>query len=130
MNSLGTSHNRRIRRTDIAASIIADLLQKIPQQFPARVWRRNVGTAYDGGRLIRFGLPGEADIDGVITVAGVGIRLAIEVKAPGDKQSGWQRNYQNMIEAHGGIYILAQDAEQAVRDLRGAVRVIESRIAP
>ncbi len=104
-----------------AAAITAALLLRIPHEFPARVWRRNVGVARRGMIRIRFGYPGESDIDGIIQVCGLGVRLSIEVKAGDDRQSKQQISYETMIKKFGGIYIIARDVETAMVDLRLAV---------
>jgi len=43
-----------------------------------RLWRANVGVARIGDRLIRFGIPGQADLTGILPD---GRRLEIEVKS-------------------------------------------------
>lgn len=96
-------------------AITATLLCEIPLRFHARVWRRNVIAAKIGDRFIRSGLPGEADIDGIL--GPYGIWLSIEVKAGKDRQSEAQRTFQRMIEAHGGIYLIARDVESTLASL-------------
>ncbi len=125
-----------------AAKITSDLLLRIPREFPARVWRRNVGKAVPyvvirhaisyllqgksraaieyltRARLVTFGVNGEGDIDGIICIGGNGIRLGIEVKAGNDRQREEQKSFQVMMEAHGGIYLIARDVESTIEDLR------------
>lgn len=72
-----------------------------------RVWRNNSGALIDKrNHLVKFGLQGSADILGI--QAPTGRFLAIEVKATNGKQTEQQQRFQRMIEAHGGIYILAR----------------------
>lgn len=70
-----------------------------------RLWRANVGAALIGRRIVRFGLPGQADLTGILPD---GRRLEIEVKAPGGSQTPRQVAFQSMIEKFHGVYILAR----------------------
>ncbi len=121
------------------------ILLEIPKHFPARCWRRNVGGGYpvhvvqkaiallESGnipqtlaflrhqRLVTFGLPGEADIDGIIGVAGHGLRLGIEVKRGPDRIREDQERYGAMLRKYGGIWLVAHSVEEAVEGVRGAV---------
>jgi hypothetical protein len=70
-----------------------------------RLWRANVGVARVGTRVIRFGIPGQADLTGILPD---GRRLEIEVKSSTGRQTPKQVAFQNMIERFNGIYILAR----------------------
>lgn len=103
-----------------ANAITSALLRRIPLEFPARVWRQNVGTAVAGGRMIRFGVPGVSDILGVVTMPdGCGRILCIEVKAGRDRVSDKQASFLRMIRTHGGIAIVARGVDEALAELRG-----------
>jgi hypothetical protein len=118
------------------------ILLAIPQRFPARAWRRNVGGGYpaqvvhqaltllDAGRVkdaiallrrtrvVHYGMAGEPDIDGIIQVpGGHGLRLAIEVKAGSDRVREDQANYGAMVERFGGVYLVARDVEEVLVEL-------------
>ena len=58
------------------------------------------GPRSTGGRIVRFGLPGQADLTGILTG---GLRLEIEVKGPEGRQTEEQRAFQRMIERFGGV---------------------------
>ncbi len=73
-----------------------------------RLWRANAGVARMGRRVVRFGVPGQADLTGILPG---GIRLEVEVKAADGRQTEEQRNYQRMIERFGGVYVLARSVE-------------------
>jgi hypothetical protein len=87
-----------------------------------RLWRMNTGVASadEGGslklgqrpgrRVVRFGVPGQADLTGILPG---GIRLEIETKTDNGRQSIDQQNYQRMIERFGGVYVLARSVEDA-----------------
>lgn len=97
------------------------LVQAILREFGARhdmrIWRQNTGAAVDKrGALVRFGVPGQADISGIMLPSGR--RIEIEVKGPRGVQSADQRNWQAMIERFGGIYILARSIDDVARGLR------------
>ncbi len=98
-----------------SGQITSRLLLELPKRFPCRAWRQNTGAAVGAsGRMIRFGVRGQADITGIIDVSGCGVRLEIEVKAGRDQPSEQQVNFGAMIERMGGIYVLARDVEGAL----------------
>ena len=71
-----------------------------------RIARVNTGAAMLKGRLVRFGVPGTADIVGLI--APTGRLLMIEVKAAKGKQRDAQVVMQRVMTAFGGLYIVAR----------------------
>ena len=73
-----------------------------------RIWRANVGAARIGTRVVRFGIPGQADLTGILSD---GRRLEIEVKSETGQQTRDQGSFQRMIERFNGIYILARSVE-------------------
>ena len=83
-----------------------------------RLWRANVGAARiggprrAGGRVVRFGLPGQADLTGILPG---GVRLEIEVKSREGRQTREQRAFQRMIERFGGVYVLARSVQDVWR---------------
>jgi hypothetical protein len=81
-----------------------------------RVWRQNTGVARFKDRTVRFGVPGQADISGLVFPSGR--RLEIEVKTKTGRQSDAQRNYAEMIRQMGGLYILARCVEDVYTALR------------
>lgn len=125
--------------------IQSDILAGIGSLPDAIVWRNNVGVAKQLRRdltvgHVRFGVKGSADILGVKrktldvrkitnphgfqpheqhndTV--IGQAFAIEVKRPGQKQRREQRDWQEAWESFGGKYLLADDADEAIRWVRG-----------
>lgn len=96
------------------------ILREFGTRRDMRLWRANVGVARiggprrAGGRVVRFGIPGQADLTGILPG---GLRLEIEVKGADGRQTEEQRSFQRMIERFGGVYVLArsvQDVWQAV----------------
>lgn len=114
----------------------AAILKYLGNRKDCRVWRNNSGKIADRtGRVVSFGLVGSADIIGirkidVVVSSGydvalcsegranverpddhdvIGQFLAVEVKSDTGRQSEAQRNFQSMVEAFGGLYILARD---------------------
>lgn len=88
-----------------------DILREFGTKRWLRLWRSNTGVARFGERRVVFGVPGQADLTGILMG---GRRLEIEVKSPTGKQSPEQAVYGQMIEQFGGIYILAR----SVADVR------------
>lgn len=79
-----------------------------------RLARVNTGAATIRGRLVRFGVPGTADICGII--APTGRLVMIEVKTATGKQREAQVTMQRVVQAFGGLYFVARslaDADKA-----------------
>jgi hypothetical protein len=81
--------------------------------------RRNVGQMKVGGRTVRFGRTGAADITGTIP-RGLhqGKRLEIEVKRPGERPRPAQLERLTETRAAGGIAFWIDDAGDCLRVLR------------
>ncbi len=77
--------------------------------------RQNTGGAStQGGRTVRFGTPGQADILAIVN----GKYVEIEVKSVTGKQSPAQLAHAERVRAAGGIYILARCLEDALGPIR------------
>ena len=99
-------------------AILAEILLTIGSRPDLRVWRNNTGQMpTPDGRVIRFGLPGSADILGILKPHGR--FLAIECKTEIGRQSEHQKAFQAMIESHGGLYILARSVNDVLTRLPG-----------
>jgi hypothetical protein len=117
-------------------AIQSDIQLALGSRPDVRVFRNNVGTAFQGEaisskdrvlilkdfRMIRFGLcPGSADLIGwrsiVITPEMVGHRVAvfasIENKTPFGRARDEQHNWCDQVQAAGGIAGFARSVEQA-----------------
>lgn len=79
------------------------------------LWRQSTGAARIGGRFVRFGLKGQADLQGVIAPSGQA--LFIECKSARGVQSPEQRTFQRLVEKHGGLYVLARTLEDVAAAL-------------
>lgn len=88
------------------AHVVHDILEAWGAHPRVRIARINTGAAVVRGRLVRFGVPGTADICGLI--APDGRFLAIECKSATGKQRAEQRRFERVVSAMGGIYILAR----------------------
>lgn len=97
-----------------------DLVNAILIEFGARdgirLWKANTGAAKTrGGALIRFGTPGQADIQGILAPSG---RLvSIEVKTGNASRKPHQRKWGEMITKHGGLDIVARSVDDVRRAL-------------
>lgn len=114
------------------SDIQADIIRAFGTRPDMRIWRANVGKATFGGRSVQFGVPGQADLTGILPVevtcprcmelvVRLGVRLEIEVKSPTGRQSEEQQNYQAIIERFGGLYVLARsvgDVKEAIDEYR------------
>jgi hypothetical protein len=80
-----------------------------------RLARTNTGAAKVKGRFVRFGIPGQPDIQGLISPSGR--YIGIEVKTKTGKQSDAQKTFQRVVESLGGIFILARSVEDVDRAL-------------
>lgn len=75
-----------------------------------RLWRVNVGIGKTpGGAMIRFGLPGMADLTGIVAC---GRRLEIEVKGPEGRLTPEQQAWQRCILAMRGLHLVARSTDQ------------------
>lgn len=92
------------------------ILLAVQQEWPTGlVYRRNVGAMHDkDGNFIRFGLPGMADIGGIIE----GRAIEIECKTEIGRQTKEQKNWQEAVERAGGLYVLARSREEAIEQLK------------
>jgi hypothetical protein len=89
------------------AVVVAQILEKWGGRPLLHLRRNNSGALLDPvGRLVRFGLPGSGDIEGFLSPRGR--FLSIECKTSIGAQGQIQRNYQALVERHGGVYIIAR----------------------
>lgn len=95
-----------------------------------QAFRMNTGAVQENGRFVRFGLKGMSDILGAVTVpcgcgryAGclvcegkgkVAVQLAVECKSQDGKLSPHQRAFLSMIEAAGGIAVVARSVDDVI----------------
>lgn len=105
-----------------------EILRAIGSRDDLYIARRNVGLARDvnTGRVVRFGVAGEADLQGVLLVGRVGLAVALEVKTPTGRQSKTQERWEAAWTRRGGFYRVVRsvaDAEQALLDARAAALV-------
>ena len=94
-----------------------------------RIWRSNTGVAYaplttrgraalaalsSSGdiRPIRYGVPGQADLTGILAPSGQ--RLELEVKSPSGRARIAQKAYASMVAAHGGRYAVVRSVADAL----------------
>ena len=101
--------------------IQSDLILMVSKTFATdlTIWRNNTGAAFDReGRMIKFGVKGQADISGIMKP--LGTRVEIEVKRPGGKQRPEQKQFGQMIQDHGGVYLVCDGdiQEQVIAPLK------------
>lgn len=134
------------------AEILADVMREVGSRADCRIWRSNTGTAKSrSGRFVRFGIKGQTDITGVLRIERnaalealvrlaqtarriedveilrralqpAGRLLVIEVKSETGRLTKEQKIFREVVEAFGGLYILAHSAEEAVNAVEAACR--------
>ena len=70
-----------------------------------------------GTRSIRVGKKGQCDINGVINIGGIGVRIEIEIKTGSGRLGTDQRNWKKTMSDMGCIYILAKNVDDAVLEM-------------
>lgn len=107
-----------------------DILMVVGSRKDVRLWRQNAGMArsMESNNVIRMGVAGCADLTGIVTISGIGIRLEIEVKTQKGRQSDQQIRFEKMVQDRGGIYILARSVDDAVSQLEEAINEIGYKI--
>jgi hypothetical protein len=102
------------------------ILREFGTRPDMRLWRASAGAARIGRRFIRFGVPGQADLTGIITVGGIGVSLWIEVKSPTGRQGQEQMWFQQIVSKLGGLYVLAR----SVTDVENGIEAFKQRCRP
>jgi hypothetical protein len=100
------------------SEIKRDILVRLGSRADIRIWNNPTGVArsVDGEeRVMRFGVPGQADLTGVLPG---GRRLELEVKTPVGRQSEQQRKFEAMVRRFGGLYLLVRSSDDALAQLR------------
>lgn len=105
-------------------STLNAILREFGTRNDMRIWRNNTGVARRGRQIVRFGVPGQADLTGILPD---GRRLEIETKSTVGRQTDDQRNYQAMIERFNGLYILARSPDDVYQQLAAAGYAIARR---
>jgi hypothetical protein len=78
-------------------------------------WNNNTGALKDQtDRLVRYGLPGSADVLACIA----GRFIGIEAKVGSDRQRQNQKDFAAALRAAGGVYILARSVDDVRNTLR------------
>ena len=83
------------------------------------VWRQNTGKAQMRGQWVQFGLPGQADITGLLPN---GRRLEVELKSDSGRLSAEQRAFAARIRAAGGLYIAARTLDEVLTPVLEAIQ--------
>lgn len=106
-----------------AGKLTKQLLVAIPRNCPGvTVWKEQPvkhGRIGNSEGHITSGVVGMADITGILPPGGR--RLEIEVKAGKDQMRIMQHAFKAMIEGAGGLYLIARNVPDLLRDLREAL---------
>ena len=103
--NVGTRRAGKTEAADSEHKIQNEAIIEVSRVFmrEVRLWRNNSGAAKIGDAWVKFGIPGQGDVSGIMLG---GYRIEIEFKRKGGKQSTDQRAFQQMIENFDGIYLL------------------------
>jgi len=98
-----------------------------------RLWRANTGSGWvrvgaGAYRPQTFGVPGQPDLMGCLTVSGLGVWLGVEVKFGRGRQSDTQIAFARVMGLCGAVYILTRDPDDAERQLNSAIDTITARM--
>jgi hypothetical protein len=99
------------------SEVLASVLLALGSRTDVRVFRANTGMARYGDMVVRYGVPGQADITGILPD---GRRLEIECKTLVGRLSKQQQAFQRMIERFNGLYLVARSAADALSQLQAA----------
>jgi hypothetical protein len=75
-------------------------------------WSNNTGALKNEGRMIRYGLPGSADILACVN----GRMIGIEAKVGKDQWRQKQKDFAAALDRAGGTYILARSTDGTGED--------------
>ena len=110
------------------SQVLAGVLAYLETRGDFMFWRQNTSAGYaPSGQFMRSNMRGVADIVGVL--APTGRFIAIEAKREvGGRSSEDQVRFQKNVEAHGGLYVLANGIQSVVDALgEPTVRVQKER---
>jgi hypothetical protein len=112
-----------LREIDIQQGVLLAL----GSRSDCKVWRNNVGTGRDpSGRVIRFGVPGSADVFGILAPSGR--FLALEIKSAKGRLRPEQAGWGEMVRRQGGIYEVVRSIEEAVAVVERAQEQVQGRV--
>lgn len=113
MSNHVTRKPRRIKKSAPLENYVKKAILQWLKLHRIAAWRQNTGGMsgeHKGKKyFVRFGIPGAADITGLIPD---GRRLEIETKREGCRQTDDQKAFEAMIKANGGVYILAHSLDE------------------
>lgn len=97
------------------AAALLEVLRAL-RAHPAVAWveRQNSGVTREGGRFIRYGWVGCADVLGQLKD---GRFLAVEVKAPGGRLRPEQVTFLDRVRGAGGVAFVARNCADVAREL-------------
>ena len=113
------------------AEVLGAVLKRLNKYPNIWAWRRGVGAHQVGGRWVRYGQPGQADIEGIILMdlperqgsedidadtQEVGVHLEVEVKAPGKKPTPKQIAWLAACASSGAVALWV-DSVKMLEDL-------------
>ena len=107
---MGAKHERLLQKTSLV----------LQNNFPTgRFFPRHVGLLYTRrGTPMMINRKGMADAYFLLPLNGLVINIEIEFKQGYDKQSQYQKNWQEQIENMGGLYILVRPKTDVIKIIK------------
>lgn len=97
-----------------------EILLAVGSSGLARVWKYEVGLfrLYHSSQPVRLGMEGVTDIIGILKN---GRFVGIEVKTGSGKLRESQKNFKNMIQKFGGLFIEGRSVSQVMAEIKDAL---------
>lgn len=96
------------------------------------LWRNNTGVAEQrDGSFVRYGVGGKggSDLLGILTLAsGLGVWIAVEVKTPIGRLSPEQRQFGELVERCGGVFLVPRSVDDFVSQATAARARLDAAI--
>ena len=130
MESKESRKQESLSRTQRHEKLLQQVMKAVQDEFPkSRLFKAPVGVFYakrdDHYYRLSVGTPGQADLNGWITIKGRAIRLEIEVKSGNARLSKVQKTWQAICLKMGVIHIVARSPQQALGAIHSRLGQLE-----
>lgn len=108
----------------IHQKLVDDILYAVGSLPNVRLWPRHVGGVSNLGntfnqRFIRYGIPGESDLQGILSPSGR--YICFEIKTGKGKLSKAQKTWRDMMISFGAVYKECRSVEDALEAIKQAM---------
>lgn len=108
------------RRKESSKTPESQLLSLVMDYLAAHrylAFRQNTGMMNMGGRVVRFGVAGMADILVFVTQNEQPFPVWLELKSEDGRVSSLQKSFREQVESHGHRYAIVRSLDDAMRAL-------------